>query len=275
MCGLILIFFAVCCLAPVLFLLSAAFMGNLEIFACIAPALGKKEGFAVWHFLPWYPTLENVVELFLDSPQYFQMYFCSVGYTAVILSGQLLFSVSAAWGLARGSFFGRKMIYKLFILAMMMPFQVTMLPQYIVLHRLNLLDTPWAVILPAVFGTFSVFIMYRFFGAIDQTIIEAARVDGAGEIRIFLQIGIPLGSSGILCAAVFSFLDSWSMLEQPMTFLKTKSLYPLSLFLPEITKENAGFALCAAFVMVLPAVFVFLSGQDYLEQGIALSGVKE
>lgn len=100
--------------------------------------------------------------------------------------------------------------------------------------------------------------------------MEAARVDGAGELRIFICIGIPLGSPGILSAMVFSFLDCYSMLEQPMTFLKTKSLWPLSLFLPEITKQNAGFAFCASLVTVLPALFVFLAGQDYLEQSIAV-----
>ena len=100
--------------------------------------------------------------------------------------------------------------------------------------------------------------------------MEAARVDGAGELRIFICIGIPLGSPGILSAMVFSFLDCYSMLEQPMTFLKTKSLWPLSLFLPEITEQNAGFAFCASLVTVLPALFVFLAGQDYLEQGIAV-----
>ena len=105
--------------------------------------------------------------------------------------------------------------------------------------------------------------------------MEAARVDGAGEFRIFIRIGIPLGSPGILSALVFSFLDCYSMLEQPMTFLKTKSLWPLSLFLPEITKQNAGFAFCASLVTVLPALFVFLAGQDYLEQGIAMAGAKE
>lgn len=96
-----------------------------------------------------------------------------------------------------------------------------------------------------------------------------------GRIPDFLRIGIPLGSPGILSALVFSFLDCFSMLEQPMTFLKTKSLWPLSLFLPEITSQNAGFSLCASLVTILPAMFVFLAGQDYLEQGIAMAGAKE
>ena len=158
---------------------------------------------------------------------------------------------------------------------MMMPFQVTMLSQYLVLNRLGMLDRPQAVVLPGIFATFSVFIMYRFFRGIPENVMEAARMDGAGEFQIFLRIGMPLGSPGILSALVFSFLDCFSMLEQPMTFLKTKSLWPLSLFLPEITSRNAGFSLCASLVTILPAMFVFLAGQDYLEQGIAMAGAKE
>ena len=258
------------CLAPVIFLLSGTFMGNQEIYNCVAPALGGKDGFAIWHLLPLYPTLQNVVELLMDSPEYFQMFWNSMLYTGAILAGQLVFGMPAAWGLARYQFRGRKMAYGLFILVMMMPFQVTMLSQYLVLNRLNLLDSPGAVILPGIFSTFSVFIMYRFFRGLPESAMEAARVDGAGELRIFICIGIPLGSPGILSAMVFSFLDCYSMLEQPMTFLKTKSLWPLSLFLPEITEQHAGFAFCASLVTVLPALFVFLAGQDYLEQGIAV-----
>ena len=172
-------------------------------------------------------------------------------------------------------FFPRKKNSLPAVLVMMMPFQVTMLSQYLVLNRLGMLDRPQAVVLPGIFATFSVFIMYRFFRGIPENVMEAARMDGAGEFQIFLRIGIPLGSPGILSALVFSFLDCFSMLEQPMTFLKTKSLWPLSLFLPEITSQNAGFSLCASLVTILPAMFVFLAGQDYLEQGIAMAGAKE
>ena len=192
-----------------------------------------------------------------------------------ILAGQLIFGMPAAWGLARYSFTGKKIIYMLYIIMMMMPFQVTMLSEYLVLDRLELLDTSSAIILPGIFSTFSVFIMYRFFCGIPESILEAARIDGAGEFQIFFRLGIPLGAAGIISAMVLSFLECWSMMEQSMTFLETKSLWPLSLFLPEIEDGNAGLSLCASFAALLPAVIVFLSGQDYLEQGIASAAVKE
>lgn len=271
----ILVIFAVIAVIPVIFLIGGTFMENREIYDCVAPVLNAEDGYARWHILPWYPTMQNVVEILLDSPEFFQMFWNSVKITVGILAGQLLFGMPAAWGLAQYSFRGKKAVYMLFIILMMMPFQVMMLSEYLVLDRFHLMDTLAAVILPGIFSTFSVFIMYRFFCGIPDSVIEAARIDGAGEWQLFIRIGLPLGSSGILSAMVLSFLECWNMIEQPMTFFKTKSLWPLSMFLPEIGTDNAGFSLCASFVAVLPAIFVFLSGQDYLEQGIASSASKE
>ena len=272
---IILIFFALVEISPVIFLLAGAFMGNQEITDNIAPVLKREDGYATWQLIPAYPTLKNLVGLLLDSPEFFQMFWNSVKITGGILAGQLVIGMPAAWGLAKYSFRGRKIIYMLYIIMMMMPFQVTMLSEYLVLDRLGLLDTSAAVILPGIFSTFSVFIMYRFFKGIPESILEAARIDGAGEWQIFFRVGIPLGASGIISAMVLSFLECWSMIEQAMTFLQTKSLWPLSLFLPKIDGGNAGLSLCASFVALLPAVFVFLAGQDYLEQGIASSATKE
>ena len=111
--------------------------------------------------------------------------------------------------------------------------------------------------------------------AVPYSMSEAARVDGAGEWQIFFTIGLPLGSPGILSALVLGFLEYWNLVEQPLAFLEDPSLWPLSLYLPEIHLAKAGMALAASVVTLLPAVFVFFMGQDYLEQGIVASGMKE
>lgn len=270
-----LLILAILTMSPVVFLAAGALMDNREIMDLAGPVLAGQESYASWRFLPKYPTLKNMVGLLLDSPEFFQMFWNSVKITGGILAGQFFFGTPAAWGLARYSFRGKKVVYFLYIIMMMMPFQVTMLSEYLVLDHMHLLDSHAAVILPGIFSTFSVFIMYRFFCGIPESILEAARIDGAGEFRIFLQMGIPLGTSGIISALVLSFLECWSMIEQPMTFLTTKSLWPLSLYLPKIDNNNAGISLCASLAALLPAVFVFLAGQDYLEQGIASSALKE
>lgn len=271
----ILSFFALLGISPILFLAAGTFMGNQEIMDSIGPVMQDQKGYASWKLFPAFPTMKNAVQLFLDSPEFFQMFWNSVKITGGILAGQLLFGTPAAWGLARYSFRGKKFIYLLYIAMMMMPFQVTMLSEYLVLDQIHLLDTSASIILPGIFSTFSVFIMYRFFCGIPESILEAARIDGAGELQIFFRIGFPLGAAGIISALVLSFLECWNMIEQPMTFLAKKNLWPLSLFLPKVDSGNAGVSLCASLVALLPAVFVFLAGQDYLEQGIASSAVKE
>lgn len=158
---------------------------------------------------------------------------------------------------------------------MLMPFQVTMMPTYLVLDRLNLLDTLTGIILPAAFSTFPVFIMYRFFRGIPQALIESAELDGAGSFRIFWSIGLPLGAGGVMSAVVLGFLDCWNLIEPPMTYLKTKALWPLSLYLPQVVTGRAGLALAASVVALIPAILVFLYGQSYLEQGIIAAGIKE
>lgn len=129
-------------------------------------------------------------------------------------------------------------------------------------------------ILPAVFSTFPVFIMYRGFTQIDGEILEAARLDGAGEWQVFLQIGLPLGKMGVQAAMVLSFLEYWNLVEQPMAFLEEQAKWPLSLYLPQISISQAGFAFAVAVVVLVPALFVFTLGQDALEEGIAYIGVK-
>ncbi len=250
-------------------------MGTQEVLQKLGPVLGDMKGFASWSLIPQYPTLRPYVELLLDSPQFFVMFWNSVRLTAGVLFGQMIVGVPAAWGFARYDFPGKGALFTLYIVLMLMPFQVTMVSNYLVLNRLSLLDTHMGIILPAVFSTFPVFIMYRFFRGIPRSLIESARLDGASEWQIFWRIGLPLGSAGVMSAMVLSFLECWSMIEQPMTFLKNRSLWPLSLYLPDIAADRAGLALAASVTALIPAILVFLYGQTYLEQGIIAAGVKE
>lgn len=276
--GLLLLFLIILAVAvwfPLAFLLGGSFMGTQEVLQKLGPVLGDMKGFASWSLIPQYPTLRPYVELLLDSPQFFVMFWNSVRLTAGVLFGQMIVGVSAAWGFARYDFPGKGALFTLYIVLMLMPFQVTMVSNYLVLNRLSLLDTHMGIILPAVFSTFPVFIMYRFFRGIPRSLIESARLDGASEWQIFWRIGLPLGSAGVMSAMVLSFLECWSMIEQPMTFLKNRSLWPLSLYLPDIAADRAGLALAASVTALIPAILVFLYGQTYLEQGIIAAGVKE
>lgn len=260
---------------PIVFLLSGSIMGAAEIKEYLGPVLNDGSGYVTWSVLPKYATLRSYVELLLDTPKFFVMFWNSVGMTVSILIGQLLVSVAAAWGFARYEFPYKKLLFTLYIVLMLMPFQVTMLSTYLVLDKIKLINTAMGIVLPAVFSTFPVFIMYRFFISIPESIIECARLDGASEFKIFIKIGIPLGKPGIMSAMILGFLEYWNLIEQPLTFLKDKSLWPLSLYLPSIGLENADVAFAASAVTLITAIIVFFAGQSYLEQGIASTAVKE
>ncbi len=260
---------------PVVLLVTGSVMDSLELGGYLAPVFGGGEDFIRWKLMPDYPTFANYGRLLFMTPSFFVLFWNSVRLVVCILAGQLLVGVPAAWAFAAYRVRGGRTLFALYVVLMLLPFQVTMLSSYLVLNRLSLLNTQGAVILPAVFSTFPIFLSYGGFRAIPEQLLEAARIDGAGELRIFLQIGLPLGKSGLLSALVLGFLEYWNLMEQPLAFLEDKALWPLSLYLPEISWTQAGFALCASLVTLIPAAFVFVLGQDYLEQGIVYSGLKE
>ncbi len=260
---------------PVILLVTGSVMGSGELRQYLAPVFTDSYRYISWKLVPDYPTFENYGKLLFMTPQFFVLFWNSMKMVACILAGQLLVGVPAAWAFAVYQVKGSRALFALYVVLMLLPFQVTMLSSYLVLNRLGMLDTQYAVILPAVFSTFPVFLTYGGFRCIPVQLIEAARIDGAGEWRIFWKIGFPLGKSGLLSAMVLGFLEYWNMMEQPMAFLEDKSLWPLSLYLPEITWAQAGYAFTASIITLIPAVFVFVWGQDYLEQGIIFSGLKE
>lgn len=265
--------FALAMLLPIWIAVTGAFSAQWELTENLRPVLGSGQGLAKWTLLPQSPTLRSLVQVLLDSPEFFSMFWNSVAITVGILFGQLLFAVPAAWALAKLHL--PKKLGSLYMVLMLLPFQVLIYPEYLVLRSLGLLDTLWAVILPGIFSAYPVFLLTRFFGSIPEEILEAARLDGAGEWQIFRYIALPLGLPGLISVGILSFLDAWNLIEQPMTFLKNRALWPLSLFLPETTLSDAGLGFAAALMMLIPALLLFALCQDALEQGIALPGGKE
>jgi len=257
------------------FMASGSLMPLDELKVTIGPALGEAGGSAVWPLLPSWPTLQPIVELLLDTPQFFVMFWNTFKLVIPSVLGQLLIGAPAAWAMSRLRFRGRRLLTTIYITLMLMPFQVTMVPNYLVIDRLGLMDTLAAVILPFAFSAFPVFIMTRGFDAVPRELLEAAALDGAGQLRTFFSIGLPLGRPGILAALVLGFLECWSAIEQPMTFIKNQELWPLSLYLPQIVSEKLGLAMAASLMMLAPTALVFLFGQKYLELGIQSAGIKE
>lgn len=272
--GLILCVFCIIMVLPLLMLSADSLMGEQELLETCGAVLFGSEGQAGFRIFPLYPTLRAYVRLLLDSPEYFTAFWNAMFQVVGVLSGQLLAAVPAAWAFARFRFPGKKALWFLYMLLMILPFQVTMVSGYLVLNGAHLMNTHGAVILPGIFSTLPVFILQKTFAGIPGEVIEAAQIDGAGNVRIFLEIGIPLGRSGIFSILILGFLEYWNAIEPPMTYLKTKALWPLSLYLPQMIRSETASAFAASVVTMLPAVLLFLTGQENLEQGIVASGVE-
>lgn len=243
-----------------------------ELLATIGPALqSESREPAVWCLLPSWPTLQPLVQLLLDTPTFFAMFWnaCKLAFPQV--AGQLVVAAPAAWAFSKLEFPGRRVLYGAYLVLMVLPFQITMVPNYLVLDRLGLMDTPWAVILPGMFSAFPVFIIKKGFDAVPQSLLEAAALDGAGPLRCFVSVGLPLGLPAVLSAATLGFIEAWNAIEQPMLFLKDKANWPLSLYLSTITAGDLGLAMVASLMMLAPPLLLFLTGRKYLEQGIGLA----
>ena len=169
-------------IVPLWMMVTGSFMSGGELLDNLGPVLYDAGGLVGWPVLPRYPTLQPMVELLLDSPEFFVMFWNTCYLVFPILAGQMLIAVPAAWAFARYSFRGKKLLFTLYIVLMLMPFQVTMVSSFLVLDKLSLLNTRAAVILPAIFSTFPVFIMVKFFASIPKTLIEAAELDGGERV---------------------------------------------------------------------------------------------
>ena len=256
---------------PVWYLLMGALQSPEELELTVGPAISG-QGEAIYTVLPTWPTLWPLIELLLDTPEFWDTFWNTVLLSVPQVLGQMLTAIPAAWALSRLRFRGRKVLTGLYILLMLMPFQVTMTPNFLVLDALGLMDTVWAVILPGIYSAFPVFIMLRFFDGIPRELLDSADLDGADHWETFWYIGLPLGRPGILAAMVLTFLESWSAVEQPLTFLRKDRWLPLSL---RIGQMELSQAMGAGLVALIPAVLVFRWGQKYLELGIRSGTMEE
>ena len=253
---------------PLLFLVSGTIKGNDELNYLLVPMLESADRELKWRLLPQYPTLRHYFRVMIDTPEFWILFWNSVKIVVAVMAGQLLVSVPAAWGFAKYRFRGNKILFRVYIFFMLLPFQAKMLSEYLVLDKITLLDTHWAIILPGIFSTFPVFILYQFFKGIPQEVLESARLDGAGEWIIFTKVGIPLAMNGIAAVFILNFIEYWNIIEQPLVFLKSKNLWPLSMYMPDVSQNNPVDMFVKIVVTSIPLVVLFLSGQEHLKKGI-------
>ncbi|MEK3839068.1 carbohydrate ABC transporter permease [Paenibacillus sp. FSL P2-0136] len=234
---------------------------------------GRSDPFANLKWLPDQVSLEQYGKVLMDSPMYLSMFWNSVFLVVPIIAGQTVIAALAAYAFSKLRFRGREFLFLVYVLTMLMPFQVTLVPNYIMADRLGLLNSPGAIILPGIFAAFGVFMLRQFMLDIPYAYIEAAKMDGAGHLRIFYTIIVPMVQPGLAALTILLFVDYWNMVEQPLIFLDDPLRQPLSVYLSNISSEK-GLAFAASMIYMAPMVLLFLYAETYFIEGIQLSGIK-
>lgn len=199
----------------------------------------------------------------------------SVVYTLLILAGQAIVIPAMAFALSKFRFPGRDGLFFVIILLMLLPFQVTMVPNVLTLRSMGLLNTIWSVVLPMWFVPFYIFLVRQFMVGLPGELIEAASIDGAGTFRTYINIILPVCRPILGAAAALSFADCWNLVEQPLTYLTERTdLQPLSVMFNQLANENTGFEFAGAALYILPALFVYMFFQEDILSGIQLTEMK-
>ncbi|MBS5574626.1 MAG: carbohydrate ABC transporter permease [Firmicutes bacterium] len=223
-------------------------------------------------FIPDKVSFSQYFTVLLKSPDFLYKFWNSVILVAPIVLAQLMVASVAAYGFTRWRGKVRDTIFFAYVILMLMPYQVTLVPNYLVSDYLGLLNTRWAIILPGAFAPFSVFLLTKSMRRIPVSLIESAKLDGAGEWHIFWNICLPQCRSALYSIAILVFIDYWNMVEQPLILLPDASQQPLSVYLSQINAGEIGIAFAAAVVYMVPGLLMFLHGEAYLVEGITYAG---
>ncbi len=274
---------AVLFLMPTVLTITNSFMTSSEISANYGSMFGNmtsdKKIFISdsvnLKFIPDKVTISQYKEVLMKNSDYLMKFWNSVKLTVPITVLQMIVAIVTSYGFARYPGKIKGLIFFAYIILMLMPYQVTLVPNYLVADKFGILNTYKAIILPGIFSPFSIFLMTKVMKRIPVSYVEAAKLDGASEIQIMTKIFIPLCKSAVISVGMLVFIDYWNMVEQPlilMTSDEAKMRRPLSVFLSQINTGDIGLAFAIGVVYMVPTILMFLYGEDYLVEGITYSG---
>ena len=273
-------FFAILFLAPIVLTITNSFMASSEISANYGSVFAtNSNGGKVYisekvnlKFIPDMVSFSQYITVLFKSPEYLLKFWNSVILVGPIVVFQLIVASLASYGFARYRGRIREIVFFMYIILMLMPYQVTLVPNYLVSDWMNILDTNWAIWLPGIMSPFAVFLLTKFMRRIPKEVVEAAQIDGAGEWQIYRKICMPLCRGAIFSAAILVFIDYWNMVEQPLILLNDSEMHPLSVFLSKINSGEIGLAFAVATIYMVPSLLILLYGEEYLVDGITYQG---
>ncbi len=262
---LLLILITAVMIIPFLWMISASIKNNAEVFK-ITP----------FQFIPDEPRWDNYVRIWTKIPL---MHFIgnTVFLTIVVTLLQLLTSSFAAYAFAKLEFKHKNKLFLAYIATIAMPWQVYMVPQFIMMRNMGLNDKLLAMICLQAFSAFGVFMMKQFYEDIPDSLCEAARIDGMSEYRIYSSIMLPLSKPALSTRTIFTFVNTWNDYLGPLIYLKTETKKTIQLGLKMFIGQFAaeyGLIMAGSIITLIPVLIVFLSLQKYFVEGVAATGLK-
>lgn len=252
------------------FLIFLAFFALMPLLYTIVNSFSDGSAYAL---IPSRLSLQGYWEVLLRRPHYLKKFWNSLILCVAIVAGQTAVSCLAGFGFSRFRFPGKDVLFFLVIIVMMMPYQVTLVSNYMILDRMGLVGSWFALVLPAIFSPFGVFLMRQVFDTCPNEFLEAARLDGAGSFRVLFSILIPRSRSGLASLVLLTFIDAWNMVEQPLVYLNDPYEYPLSVFLSQMNQGNVGVLCTCGVLAAIPVLLLFFYYDEDLADGIALSQI--
>lgn len=249
-------------IVPFLWMLSTSFQTPTEVFKNWLPAS-----------LKW----SNHIRVWTGNYDFVSYYLNSLKISVIGTVGAVFLSALAAYGFSRTSFKGRDGLFVVYLSMMMVPPQVLFVPKFIMFNWVGIYNTHWALILPAMFSIFGVFMLRQFFMSIPKEITESAFLDGAGHYKIFFRLILPLAKPAIATFAILDFSWQWNDYENALVFLQSPKLYTIPLGLQNFILENNvdyNGMMAASSAAIIPMIIIFFVGQKYIIQGISSSAVK-
>ncbi|MBE6954794.1 MAG: carbohydrate ABC transporter permease [Ruminococcaceae bacterium] len=273
------IVFAVLFVMPTLVTITNSFMTQSEItanygqvFATATEGTSYISDEVNIKLIPDKVSFTQYITVLFRSPEYLIKFWNSVILVVPIVLLQVGVAAIAAYGFTRWRGKVSNTVFFFYVILMLMPYQVTLVPNYLVSDWLKILDTRWAIIFPGIFAPFSVFLLTKFMRRIPNSLIEAAKLDGSSEWQIFKNICLPQCRSALYSITILVFIDYWNMVEQPIILLPDATKQPLSVYLSTINAGEIGIAFAVAVIYMIPGLLLFLHGEEYLVEGIAHSG---
>lgn len=266
---------------PVLVVFTNSFMSQFEIvnrytFLVTPGNVHNVEGsihYVRFTLIPDFVTLSQYFSLFFGHPSYLGRFWNSVAIALPVVLGQVLISAPAAYAFELSRIRQKEALYFIYIVIMLIPLQVALVPNFIMAGWLGLLENRLSIILPAMVNPFGVFLIRQYLRSLSHEYIEAAQIDGAGHLRIIFAVVMPMFKPALAALVILTFIENWNLVEQPIIFL-TAQQEPLSVYLAGMANAHLDMIFAASFFYLLPPVLMFLYWKEHMVEGITLSGIR-